>query len=263
MSRSSALTKAIRDVRQQESLTKKDRLHLDRWQRQADDPIWDDLAGAIAARGELFRSVDWASSLMVQYALRARRQAEEYGQFNPKQEHEKREQIKADLLALADKMENVVKHYLTCKTVHESGQPPPPDVDRYEDPVIAMRKQSLAWLQKDAQRIRERAMAITTTPSIPYDIGFHYEVLVRRQRRGRNRSESGVISIFVQDMAGFIRERIGKPRWSTIADLTNVAFPSVEVDEDAVRSMCKPTTREGRRKKRPVHSSTKSDKKSW
>jgi hypothetical protein len=241
------MTKTLRDARQRERLTQEDRAHIDRWLKDASDPIWDELADAITAFGQFANTAAESLSLVVDYASLARRSAEKYRKFEPKQDRKKEERIKKDLLALAAKMEDVAATYLACRAAHES-RPPSPDSDKH--PAILARDESLAWLQKDAQRIREQA---AKNPNDPYVTGFFSQIRVSRQTKGQKRSDTRAISIFVQDMAGFMREGTGKPRWATVAALTNVAFRSADIDDDAVRIMCK-------RRKKPVHSKVTKDK---
>jgi hypothetical protein len=227
--------------------------------KKASDRIWDKLADPITAFGAFFSGAE-ALSIVVHLALQNRRDAEKYSEFEPKQKLKIDKNKRDQLQALAEKMEDVVANYLACKTAHETGgRPPPPDADdTYEDPTVGARKRSLDWLEKDAQRLRQLAAA---TPVDPYIVPSIFGVRFRRQRRGRERSNTREISIFVQEMAGFMREATGKPRWSTVAALTNVAFPSADVGEEEVRNFCRPTRRAERRKK-PVHSNVKSGKKS-
>jgi hypothetical protein len=244
MAKSPAMTKALRDARRWQWLAQEDRAHLDRWMEVASDRVWDNLADAITAFG-VFSEAE-ALSNVVWVALKDRREAEKYGKFDPKQKLKTDKKTRGQLQALAEKMEDVVANYLACRAAHETGRrPPPPDADgTYEDPTVGARKRSLAWLEKDAQRLRELA----AIPSIS-------DSRISRQRRGQKRSNSREISIFVREMAGFMGEATGKPRWSTVAALTNVAFPSAEADAENVRIMCR------ERRKKPVHSNAKSAKK--
>ena len=253
---SAGLVKALNDIGQREQLTLNDRAHLKTWGKRASDPIWDDLAAKIAAHGVFPTDPLY---FVVDHAIYARHTAEATSTPNPKREPQAHEREQARLLELADSMEELVKAYLAHPAAHQKGGAPPPEADlaTYEDPAVALRKQSLAWLQKDAQRIRELA---ARKPTITDDIGLMWEVRVRRQKKGTKRSNAGAISIFVQDMAGLVKKVTGKPLWRAVAALTNVAFPLADVGEDDVRSMCKATTRTGRQKK-PVHSGVGDGKK--
>jgi hypothetical protein len=256
------LMKAINGARQLDWLTQEDRAHLDRWmeKEEASNSIWDDLAAAIKAHGE-FHYHSGPLFIVVHQAILARREVKRYSDFDTKRAKKEAERISRDLVTLANKMEEVATAYATCTPAHQRGGPPPPEVESgpWEDPVVTLRKQSLAWLQKDAQRIRDLATAKPTRPHD--DIGFLWEVRVRRQKKGKKHSNSGEISIFVQDMAGLIKEATGKRFWNAVACVTNIAFPSREpLMADDVRVICKPTTRAGRRNK-PVHSSVGEGKK--
>jgi hypothetical protein len=245
MAKSPALTKALLDARQWKWLTQEDRSHLDRWLEEASDPVWDELAGAITAFGWFSNTVGGPLSLVIHQAVLSRGIAAKDSRFDPKQELKKEERVRQDLLTLAEKMEDVVQSYLACKIAHEK-HPPPPDADKH--PAVLAREESLAWLQKDAQRIRKRAAKQPEDPSEDF-----FGVRLRRQSSGQRRSGLRAIAIFVHHTVFLMRESTGKPRWPAVAALTNVAFPSADVDAEDVRSMCKPSTRAGRRKK-PGHS---------
>jgi hypothetical protein len=259
MARSSAVTNALREARQNILLKQEDHSHLDRWDKQARESVWTDLADAITEFGE-----SWTLSAVIYVALWARNQAEFYETFDPKKERDKEEQSKRKLLALASQMEELAKAYLACEIaqVPELG-PPPEGVDcdlAAFDPDATLRTQSLAWLQKDALRIRELAKE---GPVARSDVSGS-NVRVTRQSKGPKRSNYRVIKVFVQHMLACMKVVTGKPRWHTVAALAEVAFPPEDSEEplsdEDVRQLCKPTTRTGRRKK-PVHSNVKSDKK--
>jgi hypothetical protein len=252
----SDLKSALREYKEHTKgmLTADDLSHIDRWLKKAMDPIWENVAEGITASGQFNNAIGGPLAVLVFYALSARRSAKEYNKLDVQLERHKAGRTRDDLLALASKMEDVVQSYLACKIAHEKHAPPP-DADKH--PAVLAREESLAWLQKDAQRIRERAAA---KPKDPYDVDDFFEIRLSRQSKGQRHSESRAISIFVQYMVFLMRECIGKPRWHWVAALTNVAFPAAYVGEEEVRSRCKPTRRAERQKK-PVHSNVKSDKK--
>jgi hypothetical protein len=222
--------------------------------KKAGEPIWDKLAAAITAHSNIY--LNEPLFFVVQHAIEARQKGEDYSNFDPKQARKKVEQDDQELLTLANKMEEVVIAYLACRRAHNWGRAPPPDADdSYVDPSVALRKRSLAWLQEDAQRIRELAPPRARGPDYPHNIGggLFWDIHVRRQKTGKQRSNARAISIFVQDMAGFMKESTGRPLWKVVAELSDLAFPSAEpFTAEEVQSLCKPTTRAGRKKK-PVH----------
>jgi hypothetical protein len=54
---------------------------------------------------------------------------------------------------------------------------------------------------------------------------------------------------FMHLMAADLREVCGKPHYDAVAAITNIAFPGANVTSEHVRASCRPTTRQGRRRK--------------
>jgi hypothetical protein len=66
---------------------------------------------------------------------------------------------------------------------------------------------------------------------------------ISRQRYIRDRIA------FMNRMATCFHELGGKPHYDAIAVITNIAFPDADVTVENVRAACRPTTRQGRRRK--------------
>jgi hypothetical protein len=258
-----ALRIALRNFRKQNGLSQPDRSHVDEWLEVAEDQIWATVADKLRGRRRGYVSITDPYAVLISEAVWARNIAEQYSKLDLKQERKQAkkgaEETARDLRALAAKMEDVVNTYLACKAAHQRVAPPPDaDPATFEPPLVAARKQSLAWLEKDAKRLRELAAFREGHPFLLFDF---LAAPLSRQRAGHKRPESRAIRIFVQEMASFMKETIGTPMWTAVADLTNVAFPSANFEAEDVRLMCRPTKRAERRKK-PVHSNVKSGKKS-
>jgi hypothetical protein len=239
-----ALRNALRHFQRLGWLKPNDRSFVDRWLQVADDPIWDQVAAAIAATGRVAGSSGSSHNVLVRKTILNRRLAEDFMKLDLKHELKKTREKKRRLKELADKMEDLIQTYRDCDGASEALGPT----------AFALRKNVFAWLEKDARRLHELAVE----PKGPHIIGG---MRVSRQKRGRKRPDARAISVFVQHSSSFIEQACDKSLWRVIAELTDLAFPSPEpFNADEVRSMCRPTTRSGRRKK-PAHSNAKSAKK--
>src|SRR5262245_56105707 len=108
------LESALNNHLQRPGLTEADREHLNRWLNEVRDPVWERIATDTRRYGELPSIVDGPCSVFIGVALRARQFAEGKVisptlQRKRDQKHEQQE--RSDLLALAKKMEDVVRHY--------------------------------------------------------------------------------------------------------------------------------------------------------
>ena len=114
----------------------------------------------------------------------------------------------------------------------------------FQEELIA--KLSLNWLESEAPRLRQLAEKVSAGDST-WDWG-PIPVRVSRQSGGKGkRNESRKLKVFMQQMVNYMYQLCGKPRYDAVAMMTNIAFPDADVDEENVRSACRPTTRGGRR----------------
>jgi hypothetical protein len=234
-------------------LTEADRAHLNRWLAEVTDPVWEQIAADIRAYGELPLSVEGPYSNFIDSALRARQSAEstiDSPSLLRKREQQRQQQERA-LVALAVKMDEVVRDYRRFQT--RSPRPPrPPGSPTWETPSpeeVRWREaqRSLEWLEQEAQKVRQVADGPNAEP--PTWDWDHVRVHVSRQRGGRGRrSRSRELRLFMQRMVNFMYQACGKPRYHAVATITNIAFPDAEVVAEHVRSACRPTTRVGRRR---------------
>src|SRR5262249_31988082 len=108
---------------------------------------------------ELPSFVEGPYSLFIGSALRERRFAE--SETDPLQRKRKQlleQQDRSDLIALADKMEEVVRHYQSCEKAHHLQPVPSPSDRRVADlPPAAEAKRSVRWLRGEALRLRQLA----------------------------------------------------------------------------------------------------------
>src|SRR2546430_13589549 len=143
------------------SLSEADRAHLERWLKEVRDPVWGQLAAATRRHGKLPAFVEGPYSYFIGSALRARHFAE--SETDPpamrrKRKQQREQQERADLIALADKMEEVVRHYQACrKAQHPQRVPSPSGIPL--SPLLREleTKQSLEWLGRNAHRLRQLA----------------------------------------------------------------------------------------------------------
>ena len=241
------LGSALRYYLQQHKLSERDRAHLKRWLNEVDDPVWGKIAADARAYGELGPVVEGPYSIFISSALRARDFAESQTDtpaVKRKREQQREQQERSDLLALAEKMEDVVRHYQACRRVHPQQQVPSPKGPLTEELVA---KLSLDWLEREAPRLRQLAEKVSARDPT-WDWG-PIPVHVSRQSGGKGkRNQSRKLGVFMQQMVNCMNQLCGKPRYDAVAMMTNIAFPDADVDEENVRSACRPTTRAGRRR---------------
>ncbi len=111
------------------SLSEADRAHLERWLKEVRDPVWGQLAAATRRHGKLPAFVEGPYSYFIGSALRARHFAE--SETDPpamrrKRKQQREQQERSDLIALADKMEEVVRHYQACRKAQHPQRVPSP-----------------------------------------------------------------------------------------------------------------------------------------
>ena len=134
------------------SLTEADRAHLKRWLDQVRDPIWE----KISCR-RLGSMANWAPSLrsvlyFIDSALRARHFAEsqtDTPDVQRKRKQQREQQERSDLLALADEMEELVRHYQSCRKAQHPQPVPSPSGFPYRPPRERETKWSLEWLRRE------------------------------------------------------------------------------------------------------------------
>ena len=108
-------------------------------------------------------------------------------------------------------------------------------------------KLSLDWLEREAHRLRQ--LAEKGSAGEPEWEGDQVPVRVSRQSGGKGkRNQSRKLGVFMQQMVNCMNQLCGKPRYDAVAMITNITFPDADVDEENVRSACRPTTRAGRRR---------------
>ncbi|OLB72010.1 MAG: hypothetical protein AUI16_21785 [Alphaproteobacteria bacterium 13_2_20CM_2_64_7] len=227
------------------SLSEADRAHLERWLKEVRDPVWGQLAAATRRHGKLPAFVEGPYSYFIGSALRARHFAE--SETDPpamrrKRKQQREQQERSDLIALADKMEEVVRHYQACrKAQHPQRVPSPSGIPL--SPLLREleTKQSLEWLGRNAHRLRQLAEK-KVSAGVP--------VHVSRQSGGKGkRNQSREVGVFMREMVNCMYDWCGKPRYRVVAAITNIAFPDADVVAEDVRSACRPTTRTARRKR--------------
>jgi hypothetical protein len=226
--------------------TEADREHLKRWGEHERDPVWERIAADARRYGELPPIVDAPYSLFIGEALRARRFAE--GEVSPasqrKRNQQREQQERSDLLNLAGKIDDMLRHYRACSKARSPVRVPSPK-GPFREELIA--KLSLDWLESEAHRLRQLAEKVSAGDPT-WDWG-PIRVRVSRQNGGKGkRNQSRKLGVFMQRMVNCMYQLCGKPRYDAVAMMTNIAFPDADVDEENVRSACRPTTRAGRRR---------------
>ena len=240
----------IRAEVRQHKLSEGDRAHLRRWLNEVDHPVWGQLAADTRKYGELPTFVEGPYSVFIGSALSARHFAQ--SKTDPpavqrKRKQQREQQERSDLLALANKMEDVVGHYQACRKAHHQ-QPVPSPSGVPLPPLLRLEMKQLEWLERNALRVRQLAERVSAgEPNGDWDrIPIH----VSRQSGGKGkRNQSRELSVFMQLMVDCMCRLCGKPRYAVVAMMTNIAFPDADVVAENVRSACRPTTRTARRKR--------------
>jgi hypothetical protein len=242
------LRSALAYVGQRRDLTPADRAHLERWQAEAGNPLWDKLA-ADFQMGET--SIEDPYSALIVWALRARAHASETPTWlNRKQAQLKWKETRTELVALAEDLDRVARRYRDCEAAQPRRRPPPPD-DQHSSPRSQEEtepKRSLDWLASEAARLRKLS---EREPETDFLDGLgHVPEHISRQSGGKGKHKhSRELSAFSRRMVNFLHLCFGRPHHQAVALMANIAFPKAYVDADQVRVFCKPTTREGRRPK--------------
>ena len=245
------LGSALRYHLQQHKLSEGDRGHLKRWLNEVDNPVWGQLAADTRKYGEMPTFVEGPYSAFISSALRARDFAESQTDtpaVKRKREQQREQQERSDLLALAEKMEDVVRHRRSCRKAQHPQRVPSPTGPLPDLPQEAEAKLSLDWLTREAHRLRQVAEKVSAgEPN--WDWG-PIPVRVSRQSGGKGkRNQSRKLGVFMQQMVNCMYRWCGKPHYHAVAMMTNIAFPDADVVAGNVRSACRPTTRTARRKR--------------
>jgi hypothetical protein len=235
------LKSALDQYLQQPALTEADRTHLKRWLEEVSDPVWAQIAADANRYGELPTLVDGPYSHFIRSALRARQFAEgetDTPAVQRKRKQQREEQDRSDLLALAHKMEEVVRHYEACRKAHLLRRVPSPSGPLPDLPREAEAKQSLKWLGREAHRLRQLAEKVSGgEPEWNWE---RIPVRVSRQSGGKGkRAQSRELGVFMQKMVNCMHQCCGKPRYDAVATITNIAFPDADVVAEHVRSACR------------------------
>ena len=236
----STLRSALNYCLERPGLTEDDSAHIKRWLVEADDPVWEKCASDTRAYAGLVPLDEDPYSVFIACALRARSVAESLKDTSPtflrKLEHQREQQRRNDLLELATWMDKVVRQYPRCRQRWVPPGAPP-------DPSWLEAQRSLSWLEQEAQQLRQRAA--TDPKADPF--WAYVRVNVSRQSGGAKRSHSRELRVFIKIMVDRMSCACGKPRHNAVAMMANIAFPDADVCADDVRSVCRPTTRSGRR----------------
>ena len=232
-------------------LTKADRAHLTRWLAEARDPVWEQIAADTRTYGELPTMVEGPYSSFIGSALRARQFAESQTDtpaVQRKRKLQREQQDRSDLLELADKIEDVLRHHQSCRKAQLPQRVPSPRGPLPDLPQEAEAKRSLEWLRREAQQAPASCRK-SVRGRAEWDLG-PIPVRVSRQSGGKGkRNQSRNLGVFMQRMVNCMYEWCGKPRYDAVATMTNIAFPDADVVAENVRSACRLTTRTARRKR--------------
>ena len=227
-------------------LSEADRAHLKRWLKEVRDPVWEQLAADTRRYRELPPGVEGRPySIFIDSALRARQCAESQTDspaVQTKLKQQREQQEREDLLALAEKMEEVVRHRQACRKAQYPQRVPSPTGPLPDLPQEAEAKRSLEWLRREAHRLSQVAEKVSAGEP-------NWDVRLSRQSGGKGkRNQSRKLGVFMRQMVNCMDRYCGKPRYNAVAMMTNIAFPDADVVAEDVRSACRPTTRTARRR---------------
>jgi hypothetical protein len=242
------LKSALNYYLQRPRLSEADRVHLRRWLKEVRDPVWEQIAADAGRYGALPTFVEGPYSYLISSAVSARHFAESQTDtpaVQRKRKQQREEQDCSDLVALAHKMEEVVRHYEACRKAHLLRRVPSPSGPLPDLPRVAEAKQSLKWLGREAHRLRQLAEKVSAgEPERDWE---RIPVRVSRQSGGKGkRAQSRELGVFMQEMVDCMHQFCGKPRYDAVATITNIAFPDADVVAEHVRSACR--TARGRKR---------------
>jgi hypothetical protein len=245
---------ALLYVGQSSGLSKADRDHLNRWLDEVRSPVWEQIAADVESHGEMGNFIEGPYSVLIGYALRARVFATESSStwLTRKWAQQNKKQERADLIALAEEMEKVVRRYQNCKPAQPPPVPPSPDDEPSAPPPAPEQreleaKRSLAWFASEAQRLRELA---EREPRAGEDWFCRVPQHISRQNGGKGKDkQSRQLGAFCREMVNWLYLYCDRPNYRAVALMVNISFPEANVDAEGVRLFCKPTTRVGRRRK--------------
>jgi hypothetical protein len=219
------------------ALSATDRAHLARWLAEAEDPLWEQIARDATAN---HHEAPDSYRMIIVGALKVRERAEtmEAPHLQRREAQDREQQERAKLLTLANDIDQVVRRHREAQNfeLYRKGKTGlSPDGPSNVDMGI---QESLAWLAKEAERLREFAVLKAADHYLLLaDWGAH----VSRTRARKNRIRSRELNVFIELMIKLMKN--GKPNYNAVAVMTNIAFTDADVDAEDVRAAWKQTTR--------------------
>jgi hypothetical protein len=227
---------ALLSCREKGTLTKSDEAHIERWLAAQKDLVWQKIVDEIDAAGEIPPIKGGTIYFVVWSALRARKAAEtaEFEGLEVKKRKRLQFEMKRkELQKAATDIENVIAFLRNCEFFKY-----PPSARGVETERKKGLRETCAWLEDAAKKLRNIATAAHKEPRSAYGLEGFVPVVVSRQTR-RKGSRTREIGVFMKTMVNFMYSWIGKPRYEFVAKLTNVAFPSADIGAEEVRQNCR------------------------
>jgi hypothetical protein len=205
--------------------------------------VWDQIAADARKYDELPPFVEGPYSYFIFSTLQARRYAESTKGgpgLEIVRQHKKQKEERDDLLSLAAKFDELVRHYQRFARRYRQEPPSPDGMPR--PPSESQRL--LEWLEREARVVRQMADRDTRDSDFDFD---RIPVRISRQSGGKGkRSRSRQVGVFAQKMVNCMYRACGEPRYQAVATMTNIAFPDACVVAEDVRWFCRAATRKGR-----------------
>jgi hypothetical protein len=221
---STALQKVLSKVRLDPELGPADHEHLTRWTSNGDDLPWKKIEADAKAFGIIPSGS--ARETVIRYSLMTRRIAEDAGRAKDPILQERKQQRDL-LLTLAENADALAKYFTDVEKFSGIAM----FFARFLRPVAELQD----FHRKEAALLRQRA-GKEPTPT----------TFISRQRGGKKRLNSRKYNAFMYLMAEQMTEICGKPHYSAVSDITNIAFLKAAVTADDVRNACRAPRRRSR-----------------
>jgi hypothetical protein len=216
-----------------------DHAFVTRWISEADDPAFERLVTDIIEQGEIGEDLHLTCAIVISLARHTLRTAKELKQGVDWIAQHTQGEI-AELQQLAQKADDLA-NFCRGSGKRDLASLMSPQVRL--GPLIKQNGMMPLHHLADLHALEAHVFRQFAAKEAERDQVRRSRYRISRGRHIRDRSA------FMRLMAATWRELCGKPHYDAIAAIANIAFPSANVTSEHVRAACKPTTRQGRRRK--------------